>query len=428
MTTFKFTDGSVADQTFFNCDIHFNDKKRFVITDYGVRDGERIYTRELQSVIDTASESGGGIVVVPKGTYKSGALYFKRGVDLLIEEGGTLKGSDDISDYPLTVTRIEGETCKYFPALINADGLDGFSLYGKGTLDGNGLRSWKDFWLRIRWNPNAVNKDAQRARLVFISNCKNVTVSGVTMQNSQFWNLHLYKSSRVKVIGVTFYSPSEGVRAPSTDAVDIDVCSDVFISRCRINVNDDGVALKGGKGPYADEDENNGVNERIVISDCEYENCFGCLTCGSESVHDKNVILCDCRVVKTYNLLWFKMRPDTPQIYENILVSGVSGNAYNFICANPWTQYLDLKGRKTVPPTIVKNIVVENCDIRCFEYFNVNAEKPDYELSDFVFRNLTIDSVKFGNEKAERELTTKNNVKIKLGKGYNIVPDSEFML
>ena len=71
---------------------------------------------------------------------------------------------------------------------------------------------------------------------------------------------------------------------------------------------------------------------------------------------------------------------------------------------------------------------MENCNIRCFEYFNVNAEKPDYELSDFVFRDLTIDSVKFGNEKAEKELTTKNNVKIELGKGYNVVPDAEFML
>ncbi len=424
----KYADGSVADETFFNCDIPLNDKKRYVITDYGVLPDGKVYTRLLQSVIDEAGRNGGGTVVVPKGEFLSGALFFKQGVDLMIEEGGTLKGSDDIFDYPLMVTRIEGETCKYFPALINAEGLDGFSLFGKGVLDGNGLRSWKDFWLRTKWNPKAVNKDAQRARLVFISNCKNVSISGVTFRNSQFWNLHLYKSERVKVIDASFYSPSDGVRAPSTDAIDIDACRDVFISRCVINVNDDGVALKGGKGPYADEDENNGINERIVISDCKYLNCFGCLTCGSESICDKNVILCNSEVVRTYNLLWFKMRPDTPQLYENIIVSGIKGNAYNFINANPWNQYVDLKGRKTIPVSTVKHIIVENCDIKCFEYFNVNAEKPDYELSDFVLRNLKINATKFGNENAEKALTVKSNVKIELGEGCDIVPDEKFML
>ncbi len=425
---FKFTDGSIADETFFNENIPLNDKKRYIITDYGVRPDGKIYTRELQRLIDKIGENGGGIMVVPAGEFLSGGLFFSGGVDLFIEEGGVLKGSDDISDYPLTITRIEGETCKYFPALINVNGADGFFIYGKGVIDGNGLRSWKDFWLRKEWNENALNKDAQRARLVFISNSKNVFISGVTMRNSQFWNLHLYKCGRVKVTGTSFCSPCSDVRAPSTDAIDIDACSDVFISRCEINVNDDGIALKGGKGPYADTDENNGANERIVISDCKFLNCFGCLTCGSESIHDKNVILCDSQVLKTYNLLWFKMRPDTPQLYEHVLVSGIKGNAYNFINANPWTQYVDMKGRKTVPVSEVKNVTIENCDMKCYEYFNVNAEKPDYVLSDFVFLNLKINAVKYGNEKAEKELVLKRNVKIKIGNGYNVVPDSEFML
>ena len=47
-----------------------------------------------------------------------------------------LKGSDDCSDYPICETRIEGESCLYFSALINADGLDGcqseFKTLGEG--------------------------------------------------------------------------------------------------------------------------------------------------------------------------------------------------------------------------------------------------------------------------------------------------------
>lgn len=114
------------------------------------------------------------MIVIPKGTFLTGALFFRQGVDLYIEEDGVLLGSDDISDYPICDTRIEGQNCKYFAALINADGIDGFKMWGKGTIDGNGLRSWKAFWLRREWNPDCTNKDEQRPRLVYISNCTNV--------------------------------------------------------------------------------------------------------------------------------------------------------------------------------------------------------------------------------------------------------------
>ena len=44
------------------------------------------------------------------------------------EGGETLKGSDDVSDYAVRETRIEGETCRYLTALVNADGVDGFII------------------------------------------------------------------------------------------------------------------------------------------------------------------------------------------------------------------------------------------------------------------------------------------------------------
>ncbi len=64
----------------------------------------------------------------------------------------------------------------------------------------------------------------------------------------------------------------------------------------------------------------NGSNERILIEDCIYGFCHGCLTCGSESVHNRNIILRRGRILDGMNLLWLKMRPDTPQHYEYITV------------------------------------------------------------------------------------------------------------
>lgn len=77
--------------------------------------------------------------------------------------------------------------------------------------------------------------------------------------------------------------PGAPVKAPSTDALDIDVCTDVLVKNCRMEVNDDAIVLKGGKGPWADQAEENGSNERIIVEDCVYGFCHGCLTCGCES-------------------------------------------------------------------------------------------------------------------------------------------------
>ena len=97
--------------------------RQYVLTSYGVRQGTTdVQTKEIQAVIDRCAQEGGGVVVVPKGTFYSGSLFFRQGTHLHIEEGGVLKGSDRVHDFEIRETRIEGQTCKYFVALVNADG------------------------------------------------------------------------------------------------------------------------------------------------------------------------------------------------------------------------------------------------------------------------------------------------------------------
>lgn len=120
--------------------------KQYVITDYGVKnDSTLLQTSAIQGVIDLASKNGGGVVVIPEGTFLSGALFFRPKTHLLLSEGGKLKASDRIVNFPILTTRIEGETCKYFSAFINADHCDGFTIAGKGTIDGNGKHYWEEF-------------------------------------------------------------------------------------------------------------------------------------------------------------------------------------------------------------------------------------------------------------------------------------------
>ena len=94
-----------------------------------------------------------------------------------------------------------------------------------------------------------------------------------------------------------------------------------------MSVNDDAIALKGGKGPLADRDSLNGMNSNIIIENCEFGFCHSTLTCGSESIHNRNVIMRNCYVNEATRLLWLKMRGDTPQKYEFITVENITGQA-----------------------------------------------------------------------------------------------------
>ncbi|MEO5910737.1 MAG: glycosyl hydrolase family 28-related protein, partial [Pelobium sp.] len=63
--------------------------KQYILTDFGVlNDSTIIQTAKIQKVIDQAAKNGGGVIVIPKGTYLSGALFFKPKTHLHVVEGG----------------------------------------------------------------------------------------------------------------------------------------------------------------------------------------------------------------------------------------------------------------------------------------------------------------------------------------------------
>ena len=363
---------------------------RFDVTRYGVRQGTTdIQTRQLQAVIDRAAEEGGGVIVIPKGTFYSGSLFFRQGTHLCVEEGGVLKGSDRVRDFEIRETRIEGQTCKYFTALVNADGLDGFTISGKGTIDGNGEPYWEEFWIRRQWNRQCTNKDAQRPRLTYISNSKNVTIQDVRLINSPFWTNHIYRCDHVRYLDLYIYSSTQGIKGPSTDAIDIDACHDVVVRGCYMNVNDDAVVLKGGKGTFADKAPENGPCYNILVEDCHYGTVHGCMTLGSESLHDWNVIMRRCHADDTNNVLWLKMRPDTPQHYEYVRVEDFTGRCRNCLLVRPWTQFYEKQEREDMPLSQCNDVTFKNIRMDCGVFFNVTGSDK-YALKDFTFSDIDV--------------------------------------
>ena len=366
--------------------------KQYLVTDYGIQPDGQVYTRQIQALIDQVAEEGGGVIVVPPGIYESGAIFFRQGTHLHLQRGAVLRGSTNIGDFPVMETRIEGQTCQYYPALVNADGIDGFTLTGEGTIDGHGQPYWKAFWQRRAWNPACTNKDEQRPRLLYISNCRNVRVEGVSLQNSPFWTCHVYRSEQVRFQHLSITSPGPR-KAPSTDAIDIDACRNVLVRACYMSVDDDAIALKGGKGPWADDPQKmpeNGPNENVIIEDCIFGSTHSCLTCGSESILNHNILLRRIRVDGASNLLHLKMRTDTPQQYEFITVEDITGQAGNFLLVKAWSQFADLKGRTSPPMSYGSHVTMRRIKLDCQTFFNVTRNDDQYKLSDFIFEDLDV--------------------------------------
>jgi alpha-L-rhamnosidase len=284
----------------------------------------------------------------------------KQGVDLEFLEGSVLKGSTDIDDYPKGKTRIEGHFESWRAALINADGLKHLHITGKGTLDGSGKPFWLLFYSRRSADPKTTNLSVERPRLTFIQNCEDVDIDGISFTNSGFWNLHIYRCRHVTVNNCRFVAPDGKVpddHAPSSDGIDVDSSQDLVISNCFFSVGDDDIALKGSKGPDALQDKDSPPVERIYIHDCVFEAGGGIMTCGSEATIVRDVKIERCTTRKP-TVLRLKLRPDTPQQYENISLSDITieGSATIF-SISPWTQYYDLKGQEP-PKSVVRNVTI----------------------------------------------------------------------
>lgn len=357
-------------------------------------------TVALQARIDSLAEGGGGTLSLTAGVYRSGALFFRPGVNLHLDEGALLKGVDEPESYPMCETRIEGETCIYFPALINADGCDGFHVTGKGIIDGHGLPTWQDFW-KMEANcrkrgESVVNKapGLVRPRLLYVANSRNVDVSGVVFRNSKFWTTHYYRCENLFIHDCRIEAqPVEGIRGPSTDAIDLDVVRQVVVSNVVMDVDDDAVVLKGGKGLFADDPAKcpgNGPNSNVLVVDCRFGPlCHHCLTLGSECVKSEDVTLRDCRVDGAGVLLYFKMRPDTPQSYLNVTVARVSGDVGTVLRLKPWTQYNVLAADEAARPSYVDGITLADIRMTCDRFFDV-VRSTDYDVRRIFLHDLDI--------------------------------------
>lgn len=295
------------------------EKEKLWITDRlynALGDGKTINTRAIQKAIDDCGS--GQAVCIPKGVFLTGALFLHSDMELYLEEGAVLLGTDKAEDYlPKIPSRFEGTELSCYSSLLNLGHLERNGGYncrnvvigGKGTIASGGkILAERVIGLereRMREELEQMGDRIQecenedtipgrvRPRLIHLCNCQNVTISGLTLKNGACWNVHMIYSDQVITNGCTFYS--EGVW--NGDGWDPDSSTNCTIFDCSFYTGDDSVSIKSGKNP-----EGNVIGKPsrgIRIFSCKGMSGHG-ITIGSEmSGGVEDVYIWDCDMSKS---------------------------------------------------------------------------------------------------------------------------------
>lgn len=300
------------------------------ITKYGA--SEKATAAKNQKAINKAiaecSKKGGGKVVVPAGTYMTGAITLQSNVNLVIEKGATIKFAFEPKLYPLVYTRYEGLDLYNYSPCIYSNGAKNIGITGEGIIDGNGSNDTFWQWTGVPYFGYEKGKTTEdckypaegqtmgyrdqlqkmcedntplkervfgmgkglRMQLVNLVNSENIIIEGVTMVNSPFWVMHTLFSKNITVRGVKVYN--EG---PNGDGCDPESCEDVLIENCIFHTGDDCIAIKSGRN--GDGRRDGRPSKNIIVRGCTMEDGHGGVVIGSEiSAGCNNVFVENCKM------------------------------------------------------------------------------------------------------------------------------------
>lgn len=274
----------------------------------------------------------GGLLHFPAGTYLTRPVALKSHVTLELAEGATLLGDPDRSHYQTIPGEIndiysgesvhfgawEGNAVPMYQAFVCAEYAEDITIAGPGTVDGNAQNA--DFWKKFKEFPTA------RPRLFFFNRCKNITIHGVTAQNSASWQFHPYFSRNVGLYDIFIKAPKD---SPNTDAIDPESCSHVNIIGCKFSVGDDCIAIKSGKIDLGKKYKT--PADYHTIRNCLMEFGHGAVTLGSEiGAGVTNLSVSQCYFKGTDRGLRIKTRRGRGEdcvlnniLFENIKMDGV---------------------------------------------------------------------------------------------------------
>ena len=402
----------------------FKDKS-YNITDFGASTKAKAADNQkaINKAIATCSKNGGGRVVIPEGTFITGAITMLSKVNLHIEKNGVLLFAFQPELYPIVPTRWEGIDCWNLQPCVYAYKQTDIAITGQGTIDGGGENDtwWK--WCgkdHYGWKEGIISQksgsrarllkmaedgvdmnerkfgpqDGLRPQLINFNQCDGILIEDVTLLRSPFWVIHPLLSKNITVRGV--HINNDG---PNGDGCDPESCDGVLIENCFFNTGDDCIAIKSGRN-------NDGQlwgrpSENIIIRNCEMQNGHGGVVLGSEiSGGCRNVFAENCKMDSPDLDRVIRIKTNTcrggiiENLYARNIEVGQCGESVLKINLDYEPKEICCRG---YAPT-VRNINIENITCQKSKYgVQIIALDSVCNVYDINVKNCRFNGVKDGN-------------------------------
>lgn len=377
-------------------------------------DGKTMNTGAIQQAIDDCKADEA--VYIPAGVFLTGALRLHSDMELYLEEGAVLQGTDVVEDYlPRIPSRFEGTETECYSSLLNLGTLDrdgGYNcshvvIRGKGTIASGGRRlaekviesereRLKDYLDSLGDKIGECEKPETipgrvRPRLINISNCQDIVLSGITFKNGASWNVHMIYSDGIVTNGCKFYSE----KIWNGDGWDPDSSTNCTIFGCMFYTGDDSIAIKSGKNP-----EGNLIDRpsrHIRIFDCVSAFGHG-ITIGSEmSGGIEDVAIWDCDMSQSLFGIEIKGTKKRGGYVRDVTVRDCTAARILFHSVG----YNDDGIAAPQPPVFERcsfdhvNVLGEYLDDKrewrpCEAVELCGFDEPGHEIKDIVFSNLRL--------------------------------------
>ena len=340
-------------------------KDTFNILRYGAKaDGLTLNTKAINQAIELCSQSGGGVVLIPRGLWLTAGIVLKSNVEIHTEDGALIQFTKDYDQYALVKTNWEGsDAWRVQPPIYGVD-LENIAITGNGVFDGGGeawrqlkkskvvdsdwkkvvnsggvLNAEKDTWYATERSlkastmkrPGVISegfdslksleiKEFLRPNLVVLTRCKNVLLENTTFQNSPAWTIHPLLCEHFILRGVKARAPSY---AQNADGIDVESCKNFIIENSVFDVGDDGITIKSGRD--VEGRKRNAPTENGIIRNNIVYRAHGGFVIGSEmSGGARNLYVYDCTFMGTDIGLRFKTTRGRGGIVENIYATNVT--------------------------------------------------------------------------------------------------------
>lgn len=342
-----------------------------ILTFGAIPDGKTLNTHFIQEAIDTVSEQGGGIVIIPTGRFLTGTIVLKNNVFLYLSPGSLLISSTNIEDFPEIIPTYRSYTDNYSQrALIFSEKQTNIGIVGYGKIYGQGEQFKEDENRKYKFRPY----------LVRLIECKDVNLEGITFENGAMWTIHLLACGNVHCSNIKINSRCNH----NNDGIDIDSCEDVIVSDCHIISGDDSIVLKSTSPKPC---------KNITVTNCILSSLCNALKMGTESNGGfQNISISNCTIYDT-RISGVTIQTVDGGITENIVVNNISMKNVR----NPIFIRLGNRARPCCPDKPVtsvgtmKKIVISNIIATDADYIGCPISGlPNHYIEELTLRDINL--------------------------------------